>query len=43
MLWLGVERLAFPLPVPDVVHDNLGGGLRGVLAANTFDEVTLRV
>lgn len=40
---LQLERLSFPLPVINVLHDHLGSGLGGILATDTFNEVVVRV
>jgi hypothetical protein len=40
---LGLEGLTLALPIIDMVKDDLGGRLGGVLATDTLDEVIVGV
>lgn len=42
-LLLRLEGLSLPLPVIDVLHDQLGRRLGGILAADTLNEVIVGV
>lgn len=39
----GLHRLALPLPVIDVLHNNSGSRLGGILSANALNEVVVGV
>ena len=40
---LGLQWSTFPLPVIDVLQDDFGRRLGGILATNTLDEVVIGI